>query len=300
MDRLESMHVFTRVAELSSFTQAADSLGLPKATVSTAVRQLEAMLGTRLLQRTTRRVRLTQDGEAFYERCSHLLADMDAATSMFQRSPDQIAGRLRVDMPSGMAKSLIIPHLPEFLDTHPGIDIELSTTDRRVDLIREGFDCVIRVGTLSDSNLVARPLGHLRIINCVSPDYIRRFGEPKTLDDLPEHRLVHYVQTLGVRDEGWEYFDGERYRNVAMPGRVTVNGADAYTAACLAGLGIIQAPAVGVREALAAGLLVEVLKHYPVEPMPVNLLYPDRRHLSPRLQAFMAWIGELMQEYVSA
>lgn len=300
MDRLESMHIFIRVAELSSFTQAADSLGLPKATVSNAVRQLEALLGTRLLQRTTRRVRLTQDGEAFYERCSHLLADMDAATSMFQRSPAEIAGRLRVDMPSGMAKSLIIPRLPEFLDAHPGIDIELSTTDRRVDLIREGFDCVIRVGTLSDSNLVARPLGQLRIINCVSPDYIRRYGEPKTVDDLPEHWLVHYVQTLGVRDEGWEYFDGEGYRYVPMQGRLTVNGADAYTAACLAGLGIIQAPAVGVRQALAEGRLVEVLKDYSVEPMPVNLLYPDRRHLSRRLQAFMAWIGELMQDYVSA
>ncbi len=298
MDRLECMRVFLRVAELASFTAAADSLGLPKASVSTAVRSLETQLGTHLLHRTTRRVRLTQDGETFYERCAGLLTEVEAATSMFQQAPSEIRGRLRVDMPVGVASSLVIPRLPEFLDTHPAVQVELSTTDRRMDLIREGFDCVVRVGTLENSNLVARPLGALRIINCASPAYLQHHGEPQGPSDMPNHRLVHYVQTLGKRPEGWEYYDGKRYCSIAVPGVITVNSAAAYQAACLAGLGIIQVPEVGVRSEIEAGRLVEVLSDYPVEPMPVNLLYATRRNLPRRLQVFMDWLSELMTEYV--
>jgi DNA-binding transcriptional LysR family regulator len=298
MDRFEAMTIFVRVAELASFTRAAETLGLPKASISTSVQQLESLMGTRLLHRTTRKVQMTQDGQTFYERCKDLLADVDELESLFQQAPANISGRLRVDMPTGVAKNLVIPRLPEFLAAYPNIELELSSTDRRVDVVREGFDCVVRVGTLTDSGLIARSLGQFRIINCVSPAYIKNYGEPKTLDDMSQHLLVHYVLTLGAKSMGWEYWDGSAYQCLAMKGALTVNNAEAYTRACLAGLGIIQSPAVGMREYLEDGRLVEVLKDFVAEPMPVSLIYPNRRNLSKRVQVFMDWLTAIMKDYI--
>ena len=298
MNRLEAMQIFARVAELASFTRAAESMGLPKASISTAVQQLETLLGTRLLHRTTRKVQMTQDGRAFYERSKDLLADMDELQAMFQQGPQSLRGRLRVDLPSGVARSFVIPRLPEFLRDHPLLELELSATDRRVDLVREGFDCVLRIGPLYDSSLIARPLGQLSIVNCASPSYLKTYGTPRTLDDLASHRLIHYVTTLGAKPEGWEYFDGNEYRSLAMPGVLTVNSVEAYEASCLAGLGLIQAPAVGVRDMVRQGLLVEVLPEFSAEPMPVSLLYAHRRNLSKRLQVFMAWIADVIAPYL--
>ena len=298
MNRLEAMQIFARVAELASFTRAAESMGLPKASISTAVQQLETLLGTRLLHRTTRKVQMTQDGRAFYERSKDLLADMDELQAMFQQGPQSLRGRLRVDLPSGVARSFVIPRLPEFLRDHPLLELELSATDRRVDLVREGFDCVLRIGALYDSSLIARPLGQLSIVNCASPSYLKTYGTPRTLDDLASHRLIHYVTTLGAKPEGWEYFDGSEYRSLAMPGVLTVNSVEAYEASCLAGLGLIQAPAVGVRDMVRQGLLVEVLPEFSAEPMPVSLLYAHRRNLSKRLQVFMAWIADVIAPYL--
>ncbi len=299
VNQLEAMQIYLRVAELASFTQAADSMGLPKASVSGAVQQLEAMLGTRLLHRTTRKVQMTQDGRVFYERSKDVLADMDELSAMFQLGQSALSGRLRVDMSSGIAQNIVMPRLAEFLRAHPGLEVELSSTDRRVDLVREGFDCVLRVGTLGDSALVARPLGQFRIINVVSRDYIAAHGAPLHPDDLAGHRLVHYVPTLGAKSDGFEYLDehGEE-RFVAMTGALTVNNSDAYQAACLAGLGIIQAPDVGLRVHLASGTLVEVLPQYCAAPMPATLLYAHRRHLPRRVQAFMAWMVEVMRPYL--
>ena len=295
MNQLDAMHIFVRVAELSSFTRAAEALDLPKASVSTAVQQLETMLGTRLLQRTTRRVALTHDGRAFYERCKDLLADMDELQSMFEQSPRSLRGRLRVDMPSGTARLHVLPQLPAFLAEHPQLAIELSSTDRRVDVLREGFDCVLRVGLPAEPNLIARPLGRLRMINCASPAYLREHGTPRTLDDLAAHRLVHYVPTWGAKPFGFEYPDGSGgYANLPMEGALSVNSAEAYEAACLAGLGIIQVPAAGVARHLAQQSLVEVLPDLRAESMPVVLVYPHRRHLPRRVQVFMQWLGEVV------
>ena len=298
MIRPEAMQVFVRVAELASFTRAAEALNLPKASVSTAVRQLETQTGTRLLNRTTRRVQLTQDGQAFYERCKDVLADMDELQSMFQQGPRSLRGRLRVDMPSGLARNYIIPALPQFMGEHPLLEIELSCTDRKVDLIREGFDCVVRVGTLDDPNIVARMLGHLTLVNCASPRYLREFGTPRNVEDLASHRAVHYVTNFGSKPYGFEYFDGSAYRTVAMGGVMTVNSADAFQAACLAGFGIIQVPRIGVRTLIEQGALVEVLPDARAEPMPVSLLYAHRRNLSQRLRAFMAWLTETLRPYL--
>jgi DNA-binding transcriptional LysR family regulator len=298
MDRLNGMLLFVRVAELGSFTKAADSLGLPKASVSAAVQQLESHLGTRLLQRTTRRVQLTQDGLACYERCKDLLADVDEIESMFQYRAGRLSGRLRVDMGHALARELVLPRLPEFLAEYPQLELELSCSDRRVDLVREGFDCVLRIGSLVDSGIIARPLGQLSMVNCASPAYLARYGTPTRLADLAHHRLVHYVQNLGSKPPGWEYFDGQATRFIEMPGAITVNATEAYTHACLAGIGIIQVPLSGVWRYLESGQLVELLPGYRAEPMPVSLLYPHRRNLSKRVQVFMDWLSGLMREYV--
>ena len=294
MNRLDAMQAFVRVAELGGFTRAAESLGLPKASVSTAVQQLEAALGARLLHRTTRRVEMTQDGRMFYERSRDLLADMDELQAMFQQGGPSLRGRLRVDMPSGTARRFVVPRLAEFLDAHPQLELELSSTDRRVDLVREGFDCVLRVGTLGDSSLIARPLGRMRIATCASPEYLRRFGTPRSLEDLAGHRLIHYVGSFGSKPLGFEYWDGEAYREWPMAGALTVNNSDAYEAACIAGLGLVQVPLDGVEDRIREGLLVEVLPQLRAEPMPVTLLYANRRHLPKRVQAFMHWVAEVM------
>jgi len=299
-NRLDAMGIFVRVAELTSFTKAADSLGMPKASISTAVQQLESLLATRLLQRTTRRVQLTQDGQVFYERCKDLLADVDELESLFQASAAQLSGRLRVDMPSGVAKNLVVPRLPEFLALHPKIQFELSSTDRRVDLISEGFDCVVRVGKLSDSSLIARPIGQLQLLNCASAEYLQRYGTPQTLADLSQHQLVHYVTQLGSKSPGFEYAIGRKIDFVPMVGSISVNNSEAYSAACRAGLGIAQIPSVGVRAALASGELVEVLPAFRAEPMPVSIIFPNRRNQSRRVRVFMDWLASLLKEYVDA
>jgi DNA-binding transcriptional LysR family regulator len=296
----DDMRIILRVADLASFTQAAESLGLPKANVSYAVRQAEEYLGVRLFQRTTRRVMLTHDGRVFCERAQDLLSDWEELAGLFRRdgAGGAVSGRLRVDLPAVLARDLIIPRLPDFLERHPDLHLELSATDRRVDLLREGFDCVLRVGELADSSLIVRRLGEYRLVNCASPAYLARQGVPRVPADLLQgHRLVQYVQNFGGRGDGFDYADPDdpsREHSLALPGTLTVNGADSYAAACLAGLGIIQAPWHGLRAHLEAGRLVEILPQYRPAPMPVSLLYPNRRHLPRRVQVFIDWLAGLV------
>ncbi len=300
MDRLEPLRIFLRVAEHGSFTRAADSLGLPKASVSLAVQRLEAELGTQLLHRTTRRVHATDDGNRLAQRARDLLDAADEVAGLFRGDRRDLRGRLRVDMSSGIARHLVLPALPAFLAAHPHLEIELSGTDRRVDLVREGFDCVLRVGPLDDNTLVARPLGAVPIVNCASPAYVAAHGYPHSVQDLAAHRVVHYVSVLGQRAPGFEYHDGRDYRWLPMMGAVTVNNGDGYQAAALAGLGIIQAPRLGLQQALAAGTLVEVAADLQAEPMPVSLLYAQRRHLPLRVTVFMDWLAGLLQPHLLA
>lgn len=295
---LDALRIYVKVAELASFTRAAGQLGMSKPRVSTGIQQLESTLGVRLLHRTTRTVRMTPDGEQFFDRARELLADADELQALFERSPSVLRGRLRIDLPNYMARHFLIPRLPEFLAAHPQLEIELSTTDRRVDLVHEGFDCVVRVGSLPDSGLVARRIGELRLINCASPSYLREHGVPKALKDLAQHRLVHYTQTLGVTPLGWEHFDGQRSHFTPMRGVITVNNSDAYQAACLAGLGLIQAPVTGLRGPIGDGLVVEVMPDFAAAPMPVSLLYANRRNLSTRVQAFMDWLAEMLRPHL--
>ncbi|MFZ6819937.1 LysR family transcriptional regulator [Undibacterium sp. Ji22W] len=300
MNQLEAMHIYLRVAELSSFTQAADSLGLPKANVSESVKQLENFLGTRLLQRTTRSVQMTQDGILFYERSKDLLSDMAELHGLFLDEKNNLHGRLRVDLPVGVAKNIVIAALPEFLQQHPEIELELSCTDRRVDVIREGFDCVMRIGALQDSNLIARPLGFLRQINLASPSYLKLWGVPMNLDDLRQHFLVHYASNFGAKSQGFEYQVNGKSQFLEMKGKLTVNNSDAYQAACLAGFGIIQAPQIGAKSLLEQGKLVEILPDCRAHSMPVSLLYPDRRHLAKRTRKLMEWMAQTLAPHLQS
>jgi DNA-binding transcriptional LysR family regulator len=293
---LDQLRIFARVAELGSFTQAADQLGMAKGRVSQVVQRLEAQVGARLLQRTTRRVRLTPDGEQFLERAQELIADADQLQAMFQPAASGLRGRLRIDLPNTLARDLVFPRLPEFLSAHPLLELGISTTDRRVDLVQEGFDCVLRVGPLVDADLVARPLGMMKMRNLASPAYLRTCGTPKTLADLALHRIVHYAPKLGVQGAGWEYQEeGGAVRVHPMRSAIVVNGTDAYQAACLAGLGLIQAPAHGTQRLIDAGLLVDVMPHLTAAPMPVSLLYPHRRQLAPRVKAVLNWLAQVVE-----
>ena len=298
MDKLAGMEMFVRVVECGSFASAADVSDVSATMVAKQIRAIEQRLGARLLHRTTRRVQLTQDGMVYYERARDLLSNLDELDGMFQHDPATISGRLRVDMPVGLARKLIIPRLPAFLQQYPGVELELSSSDRLVDVIREGFDCVVRVGTLKDSGLIARPLGKLTQINCASPQYLSRFGYPTTLDDLAGHALIHYASTPGARPLGFEVMSDGVVQWVKTGGTLTVNSTETYQAACLAGLGIIQVPRTGVREALRTGELIDILPQYRAAPLPVSLIYPHRRNLSRRVHLFMEWLGSVMKEYV--
>lgn len=295
MDRVDLFRVFTRVVECSSFTRAADTLGIPRSSVSAAVQELEGRVGARLLHRTTRKVSPTQDGVAFYDRCLQVIADVEETENLFRQSAAQPSGKLKIDVPGRIGRRIIAPALPEFLDLHPQIDIELGVTDRAVNLIEDSVDCVLRVGPLGNSGLIARPLGRLPLINVASPSYLARYGTPQSPDDLGAHMAVNYASPSSGRVEDWEWMADRTPHARQLRGRVTVNSAEAYIACCLAGLGLIQIPAYDVRHHLEAGELIEIMPDYRSEPMPMTLLYPHRQHLSRRLQVFADWLEALLE-----
>lgn len=296
---LNELRIFARVAALASFTQAAEQLGLTKSRVSAVVQQLEMQVGTRLLQRTTRQVRLTADGEQFLAHCKELIADAEQLQAMFQPAASGLRGSLRIDMPNALARDVVIPRLPEFLSAHPLLEVGISTSDRRVDLVQEGFDCVLRIGPLADTELIARPLGVMTMCNLASPSYLAAHGTPRTLADLSQHRLIHYASKLGMQGAGWEYQDGKEVAVHPMRSALVVNGTDAYQAACVAGLGLIQAPVHGSQHLIDKGLLVAVMPAFTAPPMPVSLLYPHRRHIAPRVTAFLNWITQVIEPYLA-
>jgi DNA-binding transcriptional LysR family regulator len=297
---LDQLRIFERVADLGSFTQAADQLGLAKSRVSAVVQQLESDVGARLLQRTTRRVRLTPDGEQFIERCKEVIADAEQLQGMFQPAAMGLRGRLRIDLSNALARDLIIPRLPEFLTAHPLLEVGISTTDRRVDLVQDGFDCVLRIGRNADTDLIARPLGVMRMRNLAAPSYLRAHGTPASLADLSQHRIVHYAAKLGSQGAGWEYQEGGLTRIHPMRSAIVVNGTDAYQAACLAGLGMVQVPVYGTQHLVDAGRLVDVMPGHIAAPMPVSLLYPNRRQMAPRVQAILNWLAQVVQPCLDA
>jgi DNA-binding transcriptional LysR family regulator len=285
------MQVFTRVVERRSFTLAAEDLGLPRSTVTDAVKQLEARLGVQLLQRTTRHVSATLDGEAYHRRCLALIADLEDAEAAFGGAKPK--GLLRVDVHGTLARHFVLPRLPDFLAEYPEIELYMSEGDRLVDLIREGIDCVLRVGNLQDSDMIARRVAMLTEMTCAAPAYIDRFGMPSTIEALDGHRMVGFRSSATGALLPLEFILDGVVRNVHLPAAVAVDGAESLVAAGRLGLGLIQVPRYHIESDLQRGTLVSVLPDYPPTPTPVSLLYPRNRQLSPRVRVFIDWLVEV-------
>jgi DNA-binding transcriptional LysR family regulator len=296
MERLDTLLLFTRIVELGSFSQAAAALEIPRATATYAIKALEARLGTRLLDRTTRHVRPTLDGQAFYERCVHVLSELDDAESSLRHIASNPRGVLRVDMHGAHATRIVLPRIDQFRARYPGIDLVVSSGDRLVDLVREGVDCVIRAGPPRDSSLVARRLANMPQVVCASPDYLARFGTPRHPDDLAGHQVVKFFSSTGTIDDTLDLRIGGQVRAIALGGWMAVNDAENYVICALRGCGLIQLPRFHVEAELRDGRLVEVLGEWPSPDYPLSAMYPQHRQLSPRVRVFIDWLSTLYDE----
>ncbi|WP_153774399.1 LysR family transcriptional regulator [Pseudomonas sp. MNR3A] len=289
MDRFQEMQVFVRIAERGSFSQAAEDLQIPRATVTNLIKRLEQRLGVRLLERTTRHVRMTHDGEAYFHRCVRLLLDLEETESAFRNAPPK--GLLRVNLQGTLAKHFVMPALGGFLAQYPDITLHIGEDDRLVDLVREGVDCVLRAGLLQDSSLIGRQVASLEQVTVASPEYLAQHGTPTTLDDLQQHFAVDYLSSATGRAVPLEFRVGREVVERLLPARVSVTGADLYTGAALSGLGIVQVPRYRIVHELAAGSLRELLPDCPPPPMPVSVVYPQSRQLSARVRVFSQWLA---------
>ena len=292
MELLQSMRLFARLAELGSFTKAAESLDIGRPQVTRYIQELEMSLGVRLFQRTTRKVTLTAEGERFYERVQDILGSVSAATSMFDRSRATLGGRLRIDIPTAFAQVEFMDSLKVFTADFPGINVVLGVTDRTVDLVGEGIDCVLRIGELPDSTLIARPVGVATMVTCAAPQYLHEHSEPETLEELKSHQGVNFLSGQNNRTLPWQFSVGGKDRTYNCNAGITVTESNAYVQCGVAGFGIIQAPGIAVSQYLNSGSLVEILKPYRPAPRPVSVLYPSRTHLAPQVQVFIEWLQE--------
>jgi LysR family transcriptional regulator, regulator for bpeEF and oprC len=294
MDRILALQTFARVVELGGFTKAADSLQLSKTTVSDLVQSLEARLGVRLFQRTTRRVKVTPEGAAFYERCAGILADLEEAEASVMQARVAPKGRLRVDVPSAFGRLFVIPALPQFLARYPDLRLEIGTGLRPVHLLEEGVDCVVRIGEQPDSSLVARRIGTVTFICCASPEYVRAHGVPRTPDDVSAHKCVTFMSNRTRRVLDWEFVQDGRKVQLTLDGVLAVNDHDANVVAGLMSLGIVKVPDYVARPYLESGQLMQVLTDWTAEQEPIAVMYPQSRHLSAKVRIFAEWVGELL------
>ena len=288
MDRFDAMRVFCRVVERRSFTLAAEDTGLPRSTVTDAIKQLEARLGVRLLQRTTRHVSPTLDGEAYYQRCLRILSDIEDAEGAFAGAKPK--GILRVDVHGTLARHFVLPNLPSFIETYPDIEFQMTEGDRFVDLIREGIDCVLRVGTLQDSDMIGRRVATLEEVTLAAPAYVERFGMPMHPEALDGHRMVGFRSSATGGLLPLEFEVGGTLHEITLPATISVNAAESYFAAAKLGLGLIQVPRYHAEDALDSGELLHVLRGFPPSRTPVSMLYPRSRQLSPRVRVFIDWL----------
>ncbi|SFP32389.1 DNA-binding transcriptional regulator, LysR family [Mesorhizobium sp. NFR06] len=292
MDRFDSMRLFTRVVERRSFTAAAADLGMPRSSATAAIKRLEERLGVQLLRRTTRHVTTTLDGEAFYQRCTGILADIEDAEGGF--GAHEVHGRLSVDINGHLARTLVIPELPALLERHPRLTVHIGEGDRFVDLVREGVDCVVRAGTLPDSEMIARRIGMAREATLASAGYLARHGLPRSLDELAGHMMIGFVSSRTGQVMPLEFTVDGKIREIVLPSRVTVSNSDTAAALVRQGFGLYQAPRRRFAADIEAGRLVEVLADHPPTPTPISVLYSPSRQLSPRVRVFVDWLVEIL------
>lgn len=296
MDRFEAMRAFACVVEVGSFTKAADTLHLSKSSVTQLVQQLETRLRVKLLNRTTRRVGLTPDGAAYYERVVRLLADLEEAEASLTGAAAQPRGRLRVDVPSPLARLMLIPALADFHARYPDIQLDMGVSDRVVDLIGEHVDCVIRGGELADQSLVARRIGSLRLQAYAAPSYVQRAGVPRHPQELEDshHRIVGFLWARTGKVQPYTLQCGDQRLYVRGRHMLAVDDGNAYLAAGLAGLGVLWLPDYMGAPHLERGELVPLFEEWHVEPMPLYVAFPPNRHVSARLRVFMDWVAEVV------
>lgn len=297
MNKLQAMEVFVQVVDAGGFTRAAENMQLPKATVSTLVQALEQALAVKLLHRTTRQVSVTSDGAAYYERCLRILSDVREAEESLSTNRASPSGRLRVDVSTGLASDIIIPALPGFFERYPDIRIDLGCGDRPVDLIEEGVDCAIRGGNLPDSALIARRIGVLQFVTAASPAYFAKHGKPMHPRELAEHRCINYFSSKTGKIMDWDYVRGEETISIPLPSCLAVNDSTAYHAAARHGLGIIQMANYLIEPMLASGELELALEDWSSTPLPINVVYPQNRHLSAKVRVFVEWMAELFSSH---
>ena len=294
MDRLETMRLFVRVVERGSFTKAAADLGIPRSTASEAIQRLERDLENRLLERTTRHIAATPDGAAYYQRCLSILADLEEAEGALRGH--EPSGLLRVDAPGTLTRVFLLPHLSTFFTRYPKISLQLGQTERLIDLVREGVDCVIRAGEPEDSTMVMRRLARIPEITCASPQYLAKFGTPQTLADLKGHQMVGFLSSRTGAVMPLEFKAGTHFEEVPLPATVTTNDADTVHHLAREGFGLAQAPKYRFLDDLASGRLVEVLAKAPPPPISLAAYYPQNRQLSPRVRAFLDWVIEIFED----
>jgi DNA-binding transcriptional LysR family regulator len=297
MDQLLAIRCFARVLEAGSFTRAADSLGMPKATVSKLVRDLEAHLGLRLLQRTTRRVSVTADGNAYYEQTARVVRDLEDIDDSFSGAHAKPRGKIRIDVGGVPARTIIIPALPALFERYPDIQIDIGVGDRSADLIGDNIDCVVRGGHTTEQSYVARLLGTASWTTCATPDYLRKYGTPLHPDDLlTGHRLIRYQSALTGRTLPAQFQQNGVRLEIDGPYAVSVNDGTARFAAGLAGLGVLQTFTHAVKPEIEKGTLVPILADWAPARYPFHVVYPPNRKLSNRVRVFIDWLAEIFSE----
>ncbi len=291
MDRLATLELFTRIVDRRSFSAAAADMKVSRPVATASIKALEGRLGARLLQRSTRHVLPTVEGETYYKRCVAILAELEDAD---RDAGGAVAGLLRVDVAGNLARAMLLPELPGFLARHPGLTVHLGEGERFVDLVREGVDCVVRAGELADSDMVVRRLGTMGEITCASPAYLAEHGIPRSPDALDGHLMVGFVSSRTGQTLPLEFIRDGKTIEVALSSRLLVGGAEMSAAAARAGFGLIQAPRHRFGDDLASGALVEVLADFAPQPTPVSIVYPSGRNLSPRVRVFIDWLVEVL------
>ena len=297
MDKLQAMQVFVRVVETGGVTRAADSLGVPKATATTLIQKLEATLGVRLLNRTTRRVSVTPDGAAYYDRCLAILSLVRDTEESLGKQHATPRGRLRVDVPTLMARSVFVPALPQFFARYPDIELALASSERRADLIEEGIDCAVWSGEIEESNYVARRVGFLYFATCAAPAYLEKHGRPEHPNDLVRHRCINHFAPRTGKVSDWVFSKGRVRVQTSLQGYVALEDENSYVAAAEAGLGIAQIPAFVLKESMERGSLDLVLGDWFPEPSPLYVVYPQHRHLSGRIRVFVDWVAQMLGDH---
>jgi LysR family transcriptional regulator for bpeEF and oprC len=296
MDHLTSIRVFVRVVEAGSFAKTADQLDMSRAMVTTHVAAIERKLGARLINRTTRRLSVTEDGRAYYERCVRILEDVDEAEAVLSRSSTVARGRLRVEMPIAFARHWLMPLLPRFLARHPELTVDFALSNRMMDLSAEGFDCAVRTGTPPDSNLIARRIGTLEWVTCAAPSYIRRHGAPMQPSDLQRHNCIVWLSAQSMRAVPWRYQRNEEEQVVDVKGNLALNAMEDAAAAAEAGIGIARTLQRLAERGLQEGRLVRVLDGWSSQPQPISIVYPHSRYLSAKVRVFADFLAHVFKE----